>query len=53
MDVSSVVGTSGTGLGHLLAREHDSTSQSGVETPRLLQRSLLRLDIIVVASDAT
>ena len=48
MDVSSVVGTAGTGLGHLLA-----TSQSGVETPRLLQRSLLRLDIIVVASDAT
>ena len=30
-------------MGHQLGREHDSTSQSGVEAPRLLKRSLPRL----------
>ena len=57
VDVSSVVGApwrrgvlttqggiAGIGLGHLLGREHDPTPQSGVEAPRLLKRSLPRLD---------
>ena len=56
-DVSSVVGApwrcgvlttlggiAGIRLGHLLGREHASTPQSGVEAPRLLKRSLPRLD---------
>ena len=55
-DVSSVVGApwrcgvlttkggmAGIGLGHLLGREHDSTPQSVVEAPRLLERNLSRL----------
>ena len=33
----------GLGSGHQLGREHDSTSQSGVEALRLLKRSLPRL----------
>ena len=57
LDVSSVVGApwrcgvltipggvAGIGLGHQLGRERDSTPQSGVEAPRLLNRSLSRLD---------
>ena len=36
-------GTAGIRLFHLLGREHDPTSQSGVEAPRLLKRSLSRL----------
>ena len=60
-DVSSVVGVpwrrdvlatwcglAGIGLGHLLWREHGSTPQSGMEAPRLLKRSLSRLDFFVV-----
>ena len=34
-------------LGHLLGREHDSTSQSGVEAPRLL----VSIIVLVVVSD--
>ena len=37
-------GIAGIGLGHLMGREHDSTPQSEVEAPRLLSRSLPRLD---------
>ena len=36
-------GIAGIGLGRLLGREHDSTPQSGVQAPRLLQRSFPRL----------
>ena len=36
-------GIAGIGLGRLLGEEHASTPQSGVETPRLLKRSLPRL----------
>ena len=31
-------GKAGTGLGHLLEREHGSTPQSGVEAPRLFKK---------------
>ena len=56
-DVSSLVGApwrcgvlttqdgkAGIGLGHPLGREHDSTLHSGVDAPRLLKRSVHRLD---------
>ena len=33
-------GIAGIGLGRLFGGEHDSTPQSGVQVPRLLQRSL-------------
>ena len=41
--LTTQAGTAGFGLGHRLRREHDSTPESGVEPPRLLQRSLPRL----------
>ena len=43
-------GLAGIGLSHLLGRDHDSTSQSGVEAPCLLKRSLTRLDCCVVVA---
>ena len=41
-------GITGIGLGHQLGREHASTPQSGVEAPRLLKRSLPRLNCCVL-----
>ena len=40
-------GIAGIGLGHPRGREHHSTLHSAVEAPRLLKRSLSRLDACV------
>ena len=42
-------GIAGIGLGRLLGGGHDSTPQCGVETARLLKRSLPRFFIVVVS----